>query len=156
MVGLARWCQLVVKNLPASAGDTRDMTLILGLGRSLGVGNGTPIQYSCLENSMGRAAWRTTVHGVTESQMHLSTQHKGHSKVLVLHTLNILISQKLPCLQMSCFFPCAVLSQPPSTPNDISPQSIPFSSKINSMLLLYILINHPPLWPQCGTYHTIL
>ena len=42
----------VVKNLSASAGDVRDMGLIPGLGRSLGEGNGSPLQYSCLEKSM--------------------------------------------------------------------------------------------------------
>ena len=46
----------MVKNLPASAGDTRDACLIPGLGRSPGAGNGNPLQYSCLENSMGRGA----------------------------------------------------------------------------------------------------
>ena len=40
---------------------------IPGSGRSLGEGNGNPLQYSCLENSMGRGAWRATVHGATES-----------------------------------------------------------------------------------------
>ena len=44
----------MVKDLPAFAGDTRDTGSIPGLGRSPGVGNGTPLQYSCLENSMGR------------------------------------------------------------------------------------------------------
>ena len=38
-----------------------------GLGRFPGGGNGNPLQYSCLENSMDRGAWRATVHGVTES-----------------------------------------------------------------------------------------
>ena len=47
---------LVVKNLPADAGDTRDMGSIPGLGRSPEVGNNNPLQYSCLENSMGRGA----------------------------------------------------------------------------------------------------
>ena len=42
----------VIKNLPANAGDTRDIGVIPGLGRSLGVGNGNPLQYSHLENSM--------------------------------------------------------------------------------------------------------
>jgi len=42
----------VVKNLPANVGDARDAGLIPGLGRSPGVGNGRPFQYSCLENSM--------------------------------------------------------------------------------------------------------
>ena len=41
---------LVVKNPPANAGDTRDAGLILGLGRSPGIGNGNPFQYSCLED----------------------------------------------------------------------------------------------------------
>ena len=45
---------LVVKNLPATAGDTRDVGLIPESGRSPGVGNGNSLQYSCLENSMDR------------------------------------------------------------------------------------------------------
>ena len=45
---------LVVKNLPVNAEDTRDVGSILGLGRSPGVGNGTPLQCSCLQNSMDR------------------------------------------------------------------------------------------------------
>ena len=55
----------VVKNLPAMAGDTG---LIPGLGRSPGEGNGNPLQYSCLENPMGRGAWRATVHRVAKSR----------------------------------------------------------------------------------------
>ena len=55
----------VVKNPPTNAGDTRDTGSIPGLRRSLGVGNGNPLQYSSLENSMDREAWRATVHGVT-------------------------------------------------------------------------------------------
>ena len=58
----------VVKNPPANAGDTRDMGLIPGLERSPGVGNGNLLQYSCLENSMGRGAWWATVHGFAKSQ----------------------------------------------------------------------------------------
>ena len=46
----------VVKNLPANAGDTRDMDLIPGLRRSPGGERGSPLQYSCLENPMDRAA----------------------------------------------------------------------------------------------------
>ena len=53
----------LIKNLPASVGDTRDMGLIPGSGRSPGVGNGNPLQYSCLENSMDRGAWEAIVHG---------------------------------------------------------------------------------------------
>ena len=49
---------LVVKNLLANAGDTRDTGLIPGLGRSPGGGHGNPFQYSCLENPMDRGAWQ--------------------------------------------------------------------------------------------------
>ena len=53
-----------------------DLGLIPGLGRSLGEGNGNPLQYSCLENPMDRGAWWATVHGVTKSWTQLSTaQH---------------------------------------------------------------------------------
>ena len=50
----------VVKNLPANAGD---VSLIPGSERSPGDGNGNPLQYSCLENSMDRGAWQATVLG---------------------------------------------------------------------------------------------
>ena len=45
------------KNLLANAGDTGDMGMIPGLGRSPGGGNGNPLQHSCLENAMDRQAW---------------------------------------------------------------------------------------------------
>ena len=56
----------VVKNLLANAGDARDTGLIPGSGRSSGEGNGNPLQYPCLENSMDRGAWWATVLGVTK------------------------------------------------------------------------------------------
>ena len=56
------------KNLPANLGDARDASLIPGSGRSpVGV-NGNPFQYSCLESSMDRRAWRAIVHGFANSQ----------------------------------------------------------------------------------------
>ena len=64
---------LVVENLPASGGDARDAGSIPGSGKSPGVGNGTPLQYSCLESSTGREAWRATVHWAAQSQTWLST-----------------------------------------------------------------------------------
>ena len=54
---------LVVKNLSANAGDVREVGLIPGLGRCSGVGNGTLLQYSCLENSMDKGAWKTQLIG---------------------------------------------------------------------------------------------
>ena len=59
---------LVVKNLPANAGDIRDASLIPGSRRSSGVGNGNPLQYSYLENPMDIGAWQATVHRITKSQ----------------------------------------------------------------------------------------
>ena len=54
----------VVKNLPANAGDVGS---IPGSGRFLRGGNGNPLQYSCLKNSMDRETWRVTVHEVSQS-----------------------------------------------------------------------------------------
>ena len=56
----------VVKNPPANAGSTRDVGSIPGSGRSSGVGNGNLLQYSSLENSMDRRAWKATVHSITK------------------------------------------------------------------------------------------
>ena len=63
---------LVVRKLPASAGDIRDLGLIPGSGRFPGGGHGNPLQYSCLENPMDRGAWPVTVHRVAKSQIRLN------------------------------------------------------------------------------------
>ena len=62
----------MVKNLPANAGDARDIGLIPGLRRSHEVGNGKPLQSSCLENSVEGGAWRATVHEASKSLTQLS------------------------------------------------------------------------------------
>ena len=67
---------VVVKNLPANAGD---LGSILGLERSPGGGNGNPPQYSCLENSVDKGAWWATVYGVAKSQTQLSTHTCVHT-----------------------------------------------------------------------------
>ena len=59
---------LVAKNLPANAGDFKGGDSIPGSGRSPGVGNGNPLQYSRLKNTTDRGAWWATVHGATKSQ----------------------------------------------------------------------------------------
>ena len=61
-----------VKNPPANAGDP---VLTPELGRPVGEGNGYPLQYSCLGNSMDRGAWQATVHRVAKSQIWLSNFH---------------------------------------------------------------------------------
>ena len=65
--------RIVVKNLPANAGDARDASLIPELGGSPGGENGNPLQYSCLENSKERVAWQAIIHGVAKSRTRLST-----------------------------------------------------------------------------------
>ena len=77
---------LVVKNLPANTGDVRDVGLIPGSGRSLGGGQGNPLQYSWLENPMDRGAWQTTVHGVAKSQTQLK---RLSTRMVSLQTVNV-------------------------------------------------------------------
>ena len=74
----------MVKNLPSNAGDTRNVGAITGWGRSPGEGNGYPLEYSCLENSMDRGAWQAIVHGATKSWTHLSTHTHTHTPPLIL------------------------------------------------------------------------
>ena len=60
----------MIKNLPANAGNVGSIS---GSVRSPGVGNGNPLQDSCLDNIKDRGAWRATVHGVAKSQTHTYT-----------------------------------------------------------------------------------
>ena len=62
----------MVKNLPANAGAAGDVGSIPRSWRSPAEGNGTPLQYSCLENSTDREAWRATVHRAAKSQTGLN------------------------------------------------------------------------------------
>ena len=64
-VGLPQW--LRGKESACNARDTEDLDLIPGSRKSPGGGNGNPLQYSCLENSMDRGAWQAMVHGVANS-----------------------------------------------------------------------------------------
>ena len=57
------------KNTPANAGDVRDMGSFLGSGREAGEGDGNPLQYSCLKNSMNRGAWQL---------QYIGSQRVGH------------------------------------------------------------------------------
>ena len=70
----------VVKNPPVNAGDTRDAGLIPGSGRSPGGGYGNPLQYSFLENPIGRGSWQAMVHRVTKNQTQLKQQHACRGK----------------------------------------------------------------------------
>ena len=68
-------CGSLIKNLPANAGDRRNRSLTLGLGRTPGEGNDNPLQYSCLENPTDKGAYRATVHGVIKSRTRLKRQN---------------------------------------------------------------------------------
>ena len=69
---------LVVKNLPANAGDVKDTGSIPVLGRSPGGGHGNPLQYSCLENPMNRGAWWAAVYKITKNQTQLKQLSMQH------------------------------------------------------------------------------
>ena len=95
----------MVKNLHANAGDIRDEGFIPGLGKSLGVGDDNPLQYSCLENSKDRGAWWAAIHGVTKSQTLLSMQTPTLS-TMNCQTDNLLMITKMamaPGLAYTCF-----------------------------------------------------
>ena len=68
----------LVKNLPASAADARDMGSLLGWGRSPQGGNDNPLQYSCLGNPTDRGAWRVAVHELVKGPTQLSTHICTH------------------------------------------------------------------------------
>ena len=101
----------VVKNLPANAGDTRDLSSILGSGRSSGVGNGNPLQYSCLGNPMDwRNCW-ATVYGITKNWLWLSA-HPCLCLLTCLFTLALCL-----CLLLVTYVPaqsCLALCSPMS------------------------------------------
>ena len=78
----------LVKKLPASSGDTTDIGSVPGSGRSPGEGNGNPLQYSCLENSMDRGAWLATVHGITKSWAQLN----AHAQIKIVKYRGEIIS----------------------------------------------------------------
>ena len=83
----------VLKNTPANAEELRDAGSIPGSERSPGVGNGNPLQYSCLQNPMDRGAWRDAIHGVAQSGiplMPLSTHTRDEN-------WSLLTSQQVLC-----------------------------------------------------------
>ena len=81
---------LVVKNLPAKAGDLRDTGSIPGFGRSPGRGHGNPLQCSCLENLRDGGAWWAAVYGVAQSRTGLKQLSSSSSiEVMGTHSKNL-------------------------------------------------------------------
>ena len=88
----------LVKNLPANAGDVRDMRMILGSGRSPGGGHGNPLWYAWLENPMDRGAWQATIHRVTKSWTWLKWLNTPECKAVCIFWR--LIPRWLLCLEI--------------------------------------------------------
>ena len=104
---------LVVKNSPANAGDIGNTDSIHGSGRSPGEGNGSPPQYSCLENLMDRGSWRATVHRVAKSQTGLKLLSTHHTQASSLggNTWKNLICEWICSLKGRLYFKrCQVFS----------------------------------------------
>ena len=70
-----------------------------GLGRSPRGGNGNPLQYSCLENSMDRAAWQATVHGVAKSRLQLKQLTTAHAHKITSSSIFRLTRGCEPCFE---------------------------------------------------------
>ena len=100
----SHWEARIVKNPSANAGDARDMDSISGLGRSPEVGNGNPLQYACLENSMGRGASWAIVHGVANCQTRLHTHN--NKKYLQLGCFSVLPLSLLLQITFHCIPLC--------------------------------------------------
>ena len=128
---------LVVKNQPANAGDVRDAGSIPGLERSFGVGNGNPLQYSCLENFIVRAGRDSTMNvpGLMFSFISVSSLiAKLPSRCD--HDIWDTCSFTLKPWKLPAEFPCPVLSLPCPCPQ--GPGQVP-ASVINSTCLWHLI-----------------
>ena len=83
----------MVKNLPANAGNKRDVSSIPGSGRPPGGGYGNSFQYSCLENPTDRGAWQAIVHRVSQSQTRWKQLSRSSSKLVEVQFLKCLKSK---------------------------------------------------------------
>ena len=85
-----------------SACNTGESGSIPGSGRSLGEGNGNPLQYSCLENSKDRGAWQATVHGVKKIEHDSATNPHLHTPLVVSSPLGISQHNYIQFTQKDC------------------------------------------------------
>ena len=125
----------------ASLCSAGDQGSIPGLGRSPGEGNGSPLQYSCLENPMDGGAWWATVHGVANSRIWLSdfTFHfQGH-----LENLSIPGNQAIPSIVL--LWPIKLSLLPPLHPPTEGPRK-----------KLLLLSSQPPRHPKWGRWHGVV
>ena len=131
----------MIKNCPSNAGDIRDVSSNPGSGRPLEKGMVSPLQYSCLENSMDRGAWWTTVHGVTKSW----TQ----PKYLRAHIRIYILSQVLLCYRLlqniECYILLLVTHMCPTLcdPVDYSPPGSSIHGVFQVRILEWVSISGP-------------
>ena len=95
------WVLKACKSLIIRGCQCRDVGLIPGSGRSPGGGNGNPLHYFCLENSMDRGAWRATVHGATKNWTQLSAAQHTQDK-LQLYSQRLLIRMSCDVSEKGC------------------------------------------------------
>ena len=115
----------------ASAWNARDQGSVPGWGRFPGEGNGSPLQYSCLENPMGRGAWWVTVHGVAVSRTPLSNE--THKSCVYAYRVPLVQSDSLrPCRLWPARLPCQRGGSPGKNTGGYWPilVAIPFLSTI--------------------------
>ena len=91
---------LVAQMIKESACNVEDLGSIPGSGRSSGEGSCYPLQYSCLENSMDRGAWRATVHGVTKSRTGLN---KNDNSIFIITVLRN-TAREQSCFEFNLLF----------------------------------------------------
>ena len=93
-------CSSVGKEFACNAGH---LGSIPGLERSLGEGNGNPLQYSCLENPTERGAWWVTVHGVTRVTHNLATTDQTRQDKHIIHVVPCKTTHQVWCTRHHCF-----------------------------------------------------
>ena len=148
-----------------SAYNAGNSGLIPGLGRSPGRGNDKPLQYSCLENSVDRGAWRATVHGVAKSRTRLRDLHT-HTHT---HTVDLQCCVTLRCtaqwfkhifVSMYLFIPFHILSSYATAatakslqscptlcdPTDGSPPGSPIPGILQERTLEWVAISFSNAW----------
>ena len=103
-VSLTSQVALVIKNLPANAGDVRDK-ISNSREEPLEEGMYFRLQSSCLENPMDRGAWRATVHRVTHSRVWLQRQ-RAHTQAVIYQTHPLYVPSPCACLAFSFSWQC--------------------------------------------------
>ena len=128
---------LVVKDIPANAGDVKDRGLIPGLGRYPGGGHGNPLQYTCLEKLMDRGAWWATVHVVTKSQIRLKQLSMAQYSTMTPNMFRIKF--KLSAMTHKVLSDLDSATSPTSSAGSLTmqvPATLPFHPSVNHKLLL--------------------